>query len=274
MNVIRLIDVRESELSVDEVRAAVADPAAGRYRAVRRHGAGLRPRPGGHRAVLQRAPVGGGRAQAGGRGDRGEVPRRTASRPCTGWATWPSATSRWSLAVSCPHRAEAFNACRELIDLLKAWCRSGSTSGSTTAPPSGSAPRDGESSASARSVQPMSRRSLTLLIASIGTAVAIAVSVLVPVPYVILGPGPTLNTLGKDSSGKPLITIKGRASYPVSGHLNMVTVSYQGVPGRPLQHLHRAGGLAEPAPGGRAGERDLPGRADARSRPSSRTRRR
>jgi Lon-like protease len=77
----------------------------------------------------------------------------------------------------------------------------------------------------------MSRRSATLLIASIGTAVAIAVSVLVPVPYVILGPGPTLNTLGKDSSGKPLITISGRASYPTTGHLNMVTVSYQGCQG-------------------------------------------
>jgi Lon-like protease len=77
----------------------------------------------------------------------------------------------------------------------------------------------------------MSRRSLTLLIASVGTAVAIAVSVLIPVPYVILGPGPTLNTLGKDSSGRPLITISGRASYPVSGHLNMVTVSYQGCQG-------------------------------------------
>ena len=77
----------------------------------------------------------------------------------------------------------------------------------------------------------MSRRSLTLLIASVGTAVAIAVSVLVPVPYVILGPGPTLNTLGKDSSGHPLITISGRPSYPVSGHLNMVTVSYQGCQG-------------------------------------------
>src|SRR5207249_9564140 len=63
----------------------------------------------------------------------------------------------------------------------------------------------------------MSRRSLTLLIASVGTAVAIAISVLVPVPYVILGPGPTLNTLGKDSSGHPLITISGHASYPVSG---------------------------------------------------------
>src|SRR6201996_5296465 len=80
----------------------------------------------------------------------------------------------------------------------------------------------------------MSRRSLTLLIAAIGTAVAIAVSVLVPVPYVILGPGPTLNTLGKASSGKPLITISGRATYPTSGHLNMVTVSYAGGPGKHL----------------------------------------
>jgi Lon-like protease len=77
----------------------------------------------------------------------------------------------------------------------------------------------------------MSRRSLTLLIASAGTAVAIAVSVLVPVPYVILGPGPTLNTLGKDSAGRPLITISGHASYPTNGHLNMVTVSYQGCQG-------------------------------------------
>ena len=77
----------------------------------------------------------------------------------------------------------------------------------------------------------MSRRSLTLVIASVGTAVAIAVSVLVPVPYVILGPGPTLNTLGNDSSGHPLITISGHPSYSAGGHLNMVTVSYQGCAG-------------------------------------------
>jgi Lon-like protease len=77
----------------------------------------------------------------------------------------------------------------------------------------------------------MSRRSLTLLIASIGTAVAIAISVLVPVPYVILGPGPTLNTLGKDSAGHPLIMISGHATYPTNGHLNLVTVSYQGCAG-------------------------------------------
>jgi PDZ domain-containing protein len=80
----------------------------------------------------------------------------------------------------------------------------------------------------------MSRRSLTLLIASVAAAAAIAVSVLVPVPYVILGPGPTLNTLGKDSAGHTLITISGHATYPTSGHLNMVTVSYQGGPGASL----------------------------------------
>jgi Lon-like protease len=77
----------------------------------------------------------------------------------------------------------------------------------------------------------MSRRSLTLIIASVCTAAAIAVSVLIPVPYVILGPGPTLNTLGTDSSGQQLITIQGHTTYPVSGHLNMVTVSEAGGPG-------------------------------------------
>jgi PDZ domain-containing protein len=77
----------------------------------------------------------------------------------------------------------------------------------------------------------MSRRSLTLVIAGIATLVAIAVAVLVPVPYVILGPGPTLNTLGKDSSGQPLIAISGHRTYPTAGHLNMVTVSYEGGPG-------------------------------------------
>ena len=77
----------------------------------------------------------------------------------------------------------------------------------------------------------MSRRSLTLLIATVGVIAALAVSVLVSVPYVILGPGPTLNTLGQDSSGQPLITISGHATHPTPGHLNMVTVGYRGGPG-------------------------------------------
>ena len=76
----------------------------------------------------------------------------------------------------------------------------------------------------------MSRRSLTLAIAGLATVVAIVVAVLIPVPYVILGPGPTLNTLGV-SSGQPVITITGHRTYSTSGHLNMVTVSYEGGPG-------------------------------------------
>lgn len=80
----------------------------------------------------------------------------------------------------------------------------------------------------------MSRRSLTLAISGLATVAAIAVAVLVPVPYVILTPGPTLNTLGKDSAGKPLISITGHPTYPAAGHLNMVTISYQGGPGGDL----------------------------------------
>jgi PDZ domain-containing protein len=80
----------------------------------------------------------------------------------------------------------------------------------------------------------MSRRSLTLVIATLATVAAIAVTVLVPVPYVILTPGPTLNTLGTDSSGKPLISITGHPVYKTTGNLNMVTVSFQGGPGKVL----------------------------------------
>jgi len=76
----------------------------------------------------------------------------------------------------------------------------------------------------------MSRRSLTLAIAGLATAAALAVAVLLPVPYVILGPGPTLNTLG-DYSGQPVVKVTGHQTYPTTGNLNMVTVSYQGGPG-------------------------------------------
>ena len=79
----------------------------------------------------------------------------------------------------------------------------------------------------------MSRRSLTLAIAGLVTVAALAVAVLFPVPYVILTPGPTLNTLG-EQSGQPLISITGRQTYSTSGHLNMVTISYEGGPGTNL----------------------------------------
>ncbi|MEN3360969.1 MAG: Lon-like protease [Mycobacteriales bacterium] len=45
-----------------------------------------------------------------------------------------------------------------------------------------------------------------------------------PVPYVALGPGPTLNTLGDDSGGKEIIQIDGRSERKSTGHLNLTTV--------------------------------------------------
>jgi Lon-like protease len=79
----------------------------------------------------------------------------------------------------------------------------------------------------------MSRRAATLLVAAAGVLIALAVAVFSPVPYVALTPGPTLNTLGTSGSN-PLIQIKGHATYPTSGNLNMVTVSFIGGPGTPF----------------------------------------
>ncbi len=76
----------------------------------------------------------------------------------------------------------------------------------------------------------MSRRLVTLLVAGAGVLAALVVAVVAPVPYVALTPGPTLNTLGS-SRGQPLIQISGHPTYPVKGHLNLVTVSFLGGPG-------------------------------------------
>jgi Lon-like protease len=76
----------------------------------------------------------------------------------------------------------------------------------------------------------MSHRLLTLIIAGAVVIIGLVVAVTTSVPYVALTPGPTLNTLGKPY-GQPLIQISGRRTYPTSGNLNMVTVSYTGGPG-------------------------------------------
>lgn len=64
------------------------------------------------------------------------------------------------------------------------------------------------------------------------TAAGLAAAVLLfalPVPYVRLAPGPMFNTIG-DLDGTPLITISGTEVYPVTGELNMTTVSESGGP--------------------------------------------
>lgn len=83
----------------------------------------------------------------------------------------------------------------------------------------------------------MSSQFVTLVIAGVCVFAALVVASVVSVPYVALTPGPTLNTLGPtlNSLGQPqhgdLIEITGRRTYPTTGHLNMVTVSYTGGPG-------------------------------------------
>ena len=76
----------------------------------------------------------------------------------------------------------------------------------------------------------MSHRFVTLLIAGVCVLAGLVVAAVVSVPYVALTPGPTLNTLGKPN-GKDLIQIRGRATYPTTGNLNLVTISYSGGPG-------------------------------------------
>jgi Lon-like protease len=78
----------------------------------------------------------------------------------------------------------------------------------------------------------MSRRLVTLLIAGVCVLVGLVVAAVTPVPYVALMPGPTYNTLGTPTGdSQPIIQIAGHPTYPTSGNLNMVTVSYTGGPG-------------------------------------------
>ena len=119
MSVIRLIAVRESELSVDEVRAAVADPAAGGIALF----AGA-VRDSDHDRGVSRLSYS---AHPSAADELRRVAEVIAEKyPVIGIA----AVHRVGdlaigdlavvLAVSCPHRAEAFDACRDLIDILKA----------------------------------------------------------------------------------------------------------------------------------------------------------
>ncbi|MEV6207521.1 PDZ domain-containing protein [Kitasatospora sp. NPDC051914] len=78
----------------------------------------------------------------------------------------------------------------------------------------------------------MPRRSATMLAATLLLIGLLCASVLMRVPYTEMSPGPTYNTLGvqekKSGESVPVIEIKGRETYPTSGHLNMTTVQVTG----------------------------------------------
>ena len=74
------------------------------------------------------------------------------------------------------------------------------------------------------------RRSRAAVVSAAAALVAGGSLLALPVPYVVEGPGPVVNTLGR-SGGEPLITISGARTYPDRGSLDLTTVSIAGGPG-------------------------------------------
>ncbi|WP_190082038.1 YlbL family protein [Streptomyces longisporoflavus] len=69
----------------------------------------------------------------------------------------------------------------------------------------------------------MPRRTATMLASTLMLIALLCAGVLIKVPYSVMSPGPTVNTLG-DHGGEPVLQISGHKTYPTSGHLNMTTV--------------------------------------------------
>jgi molybdopterin synthase catalytic subunit len=118
VNVIRLAEMREGPLSVDEVRAAVSDPAAG---GIALFAGTVRDQDGGQRVVRLSYTAHPSAAA--------EI-RRVAEKVAAEFGVIAvAAVHRVGdlavgdlavvVAVSCAHRGEAFEACRMLIDTLK-----------------------------------------------------------------------------------------------------------------------------------------------------------
>ncbi|MEV0587326.1 PDZ domain-containing protein [Nonomuraea sp. NPDC050310] len=91
----------------------------------------------------------------------------------------------------------------------------------------------------------MSRRALTLLVSSFLVLALGVVGAFLNVPYVVLSPGPTENTLG-EVNDKPVITITGRQTYTTSGALRLVTVEYKGGPHNRIDLLTALRGWIDP----------------------------
>ncbi|MFZ8927357.1 MAG: PDZ domain-containing protein [Candidatus Nanopelagicales bacterium] len=76
-------------------------------------------------------------------------------------------------------------------------------------------------------------RALIASLSGLVLVALIAIAALLPVPFIILSPGPTFNTIG-DVDGVPLVEISDTTTYPVSGALDMTTIREEGEPRSPL----------------------------------------
>jgi PDZ domain-containing protein len=91
----------------------------------------------------------------------------------------------------------------------------------------------------------MSRSTAVLLVSGFATVLLAAAAALLPVPYAALKPGPAINTLG-NQNGKPLITVIGHATYPVTGNLALTTVTVVGGPAGKLTVADLIVGVLDP----------------------------
>jgi PDZ domain-containing protein len=72
----------------------------------------------------------------------------------------------------------------------------------------------------------MKRRGVTVLLGALITTLLSIGVLAAPIPYVVLGPGPTVNTLGKEN-GKEVIQVSGRETSVSAGQLRLTTVGVQ-----------------------------------------------
>ena len=84
---------------------------------------------------------------------------------------------------------------------------------------------------------PLSRGNKLFLLAFFLGLAILVVGNLVHVPFAIMSPGPTMNTLGKvpgEANGSSLISVTGLPTYETEGELSFTTVSVLGGPGFPV----------------------------------------
>ncbi|GAA4436272.1 YlbL family protein [Phytohabitans houttuyneae] len=72
----------------------------------------------------------------------------------------------------------------------------------------------------------MRRRGVTVLLGALITALLSVGVLAAPIPYVVLGPGPTVDTLGKED-GKEVIQVNGTQTSTSAGQLRLTTVGVQ-----------------------------------------------
>lgn len=71
-------------------------------------------------------------------------------------------------------------------------------------------------------------------------ALALSLSAMIPSPYAVERPGPVVNAFGSIDTEEgeiPVISLSGVQTYPVTGELNILSVTISGSPDRPLSWL-------------------------------------